>query len=224
MASGHLTQHLPELAGIPVAGVSAAVCAPIAVRCRVAVLIALIGSLIRGPIGGRLQALQTLIDALPLLLDDVGYALLDILEHGGEVVPFEVALLRIAEALQKVLHTHPALALRPLDPVLHHAPERAAQVVALQNLLGEFVEQILRRRKRDVLRAVPSGIAVDSHERSLGAPARTVNASHPRRVAPPSFPRRREPRIPPPSFPRRREPRIPSPCPDTSLVAPAHDS
>ena len=153
----HLAEHVGEFVrrAAACAGLSAAV-------PSFAAFTALRGAIGRRPAVRRRPAivrwrnlLQPLVDAFALLVDDAVEPLLDVVEHGGQVVAVEVALAGVAEAFEQVLQPRAALALAA-HAVAHHAVERAAQVVALQDLLGEAVEQVVGRGDRDLLRAVPS--------------------------------------------------------------------
>ena len=150
----HLPEHVGELvrrSAAPRAGLTAALSTlavlPVAI---------LRGAVARRPaVRRRRDRLQPLVDALALLADDAVEPLLDVVEHGGQVIAVEVALAGVAEPFEEVLQPCAALALAA-HAVAHHAIKRAAQVVALQDLLGEAVEQVVGRGDRDLLRAVPS--------------------------------------------------------------------
>ena len=99
-----------------------------------------------------------LLDRLALHVDDLAQLTRDVVVHTAEVVALE----RLAPLTTEIVH-HLAQALDAfavaLEPVLHHPPERGVEVTVVEQIVGEFREDVGGIHLEPDLRAVPSGVS-----------------------------------------------------------------
>ena len=127
---------------------------------------------------------ETPVDGFSLEGHDLVELLLDVVEDGGEVVAVELLAALLAELLEEVAETFETLAEGVAHAALEEVAEGVLEVAEVQEVIGEAGEDVIGVEGRDILRAVPFGVAeaVDHagdiiHGRSCPHPGPVVRPS-----------------------------------------------
>src|SRR5206468_3716176 len=102
---------------------------------------------------------QTPVDGFSLEGHDLVELLLDVVEDGGEVVAVELLAALLAELLEEVAETFETLAEGVAHAALEEVAEGVLEVAEVQEVIGKTGEDIVGVEGRDILRAVPFGVA-----------------------------------------------------------------
>ena len=92
-------------------------------------------------------------------VQDLFEPLLDVLEDGGEVVAVERLAALLAQLLEQVAQALHAVAEGIAHAALQQVAQRVLQVAEVHQVVGQRVEDIVGVERRDLLRAVPFGVA-----------------------------------------------------------------
>src|SRR5207247_495495 len=90
---------------------------------------------------------------------DLVELLLDVVEDGGEVVAVELLAALLAELLEEIAEAFQALAERVAHAALEEVAEGVLEVAEVQEVIGEAGEDVVGVKGRDILSAVPFGVA-----------------------------------------------------------------
>ena len=115
------------------------------------------GLILRGRQPGLFETLR---ECAALQGHDLVELALDVFHHAAEiklVQPLPALLAELLEQVAQPLHT---VALRGLHPALHQVAQRVLQVAKVHQVVGQRPEHVAGVERRNVLRAVPFGVAV----------------------------------------------------------------
>src|SRR5207247_3519662 len=108
---------------------------------------------------------------------DLVELLLDVVEDGGEVVAVELLAALLAELLEEIAEAFQALAERVAHAALKEVAEGVLEVAEVQEVIGQAGEDVVGVERRDILSAVPFGVAeAVSHAGAIIRDARGVRS------------------------------------------------
>ncbi len=103
--------------------------------------------------------LETLVERLPLEVEDLVELPLEVVHHPTQVELVEAFAPLLPELVQQVAQPLHAAALLLLHAALHQVPQRVLQVAEVHEVVGQRVEHVARVQSGDLLCAVPFRIA-----------------------------------------------------------------
>ena len=102
---------------------------------------------------------ETAVEGVALEVHDLFQALLDVLEDGAEVVAVELLAALLAQLLEEVAQALHALAEGVAHAALEEVAEGVLEVAEVEEVVGQAGEDVVGVKRRDLLGAVPFGVA-----------------------------------------------------------------
>ena len=107
--------------------------------------------------------MQAPLDPGALLLDDLGQAIPDLVQHAVEMGARQLLCAPLTELLEDAAQPRHVSAAGAVHPTLHEALQGPADVALGQDVVGERLEHIVGVKGRQALAAIPARVANHRH-------------------------------------------------------------
>ena len=113
---------------------------------------------------------QAAVNALPLRPDNFLQPFLEVVHHRVHVVLLQLLAAAVFQLLHQVAQAGQLLPFPVLHPVPQQFPQRLPQVAILEQLVGQLIHQLVGVQVKNLLGAVPAGVAVGAVQKHSGLP------------------------------------------------------
>ena len=100
------------------------------------------------------------VDAVPLLVDDVGELAGDLVVHIPEIEPLETISTGLTQALEQLAQTGDGVAIGCVQPVVHQSPQGGVDIPVLDQVVGNRRQDVVGVRLEPALRPIPPRVRV----------------------------------------------------------------